>query len=468
MQVSLVVVVALLNVTPDEQWTNTFDPARVGGYVPQGHQRLLVVGVGEAAVAASFLAAGLHLSPPTPHVMSGDTLGTVSELSDQEILQRAGTILFTQLVVVRAVPARGESPRMKVVAYDPEGSEVWTFTATAGDPAPQSPRGAAATRPRPVPRTFSWKRVFDSEAILQVIPYFATVALFTRGSSAAAAGAELERRVSGFFVGIESVSRAERADGSDLELIAPVREKLTRIAVLRTFGREGDVRPPSATLAVYAANGALIEVLYSDDGRPLERVFRAERFYAYDPMSIYGGDVGGELLDQMITIQHTVHFRALDPPAHSFRFLLGRKRREVTMPRFLELVGREDLGEVQRAHEQRKAAHYLMLSASLGLGLGGALFCVLALPGGAYNPMNVAIAVPLGVGGMVGAIYLMFANARFFAPVIDPERMFDLAAQHNERVIRRFVPKPARPRPAASLQLRLGLGPGGIALAGNF
>lgn len=472
----LLLMSVLASAPAHDSWERTFDPTRVAQYLPQGAQRVIVIGVGEAAPIASTLANALHISPTSPHVMSAASLGDVSDLADRSILARAARFPFTQLIVVRKLPASAvRRSEVKVVSYDSAGNESFAFTAVAGEPAPLSPRGPALSKAAP-PRTakFEWRRVLSGAQLLALVPSMATMAIFIRGYDPDGAATALERAINGpfRFIGIESVSKGSAEDGSDAELIAPAIGKVTRIAVVRTVGTPDKHRAPSVTVSFYAENGAPIETLYSTDGKPLERIFFAEGEYAYDPVAIYGNDATEAELDQMLTIEHSVYHRVGGPSAHTFSLQVGRKRLPVSIGRLLRLIEREDLLEVQLANDRRSQTRYALALASIGIGLGGMLLLTVPrdLPDpfgeGASNPLNVALAVPLGIGGLISGLYF-FVTASRYTNVIDVYRMFDMAALHNERVIRGLTPKPRSPRrPVPKVQLSIGLE--GVQLAGVF
>lgn len=472
----LLLVSALASAPAQDSWERTFDPARVAQYLPQGAQRVIVIGVGEAAPIASTLANALHISPASPHVMSAGALGDVSDLADHSILARAARFPFTQLIVVRKLPVRADRrSEVKVASYDSAGNESFAFTAVAGEPAPLSPRGPSLAKVAPRrPTKFQWSRVFSGAQLLALVPAMASMAIFTRGYDPDGAASAIERAINGpfRFIGIESVSKGSGEDGSDAELIASAVGKVTRSAVVRTVGTPDQQRAPSVTVSFYAENGAPIETLYSMDGKPLERIFFAEGEYAYDPVAIYGNDATEAELDQMLTIEHRVYHRVGGPSAHAFSLQVGRKRLPVSIGRLLRLIEREDLLEVQLANDRRRQARYALAMATIGIGVGGMLLLTIPtdLPDpfarGAYNPLNVALAVPLAIGGVFGGLYF-FVTASRYTDVIDVYRMFDMAALHNERVIRGLTPKPRPPRKPLP-RVRLSIGLDGLRLAGVF
>jgi len=120
-------------------WRTAFDPSRVGSYFRSDHFRILVAASGEdvhlAREAGYALSAALRACGNADLVMSDGTLGDLSSLSDQDIVEKSMEYPVDLIAVVRLDPdPPTTAPSVEVMIFDKRMNLIAAIEARDGIP----------------------------------------------------------------------------------------------------------------------------------------------------------------------------------------------------------------------------------------------------------------------------------------------------------------------------------------------
>jgi hypothetical protein len=158
--VSIIVAFALLlGATPAlaTSWEQTFAPERLSSYVSQDSS-LVAVAAGQASRAQrralKALIQGLRSSGRAKLVMDQKSVGRVSGLDDEDIVQRCAKLPVDSIAIMRLFPGgRGSAPTAVVTFYDPQGKVLRALSAQRGIELELSSDSASEATPEPAAET---------------------------------------------------------------------------------------------------------------------------------------------------------------------------------------------------------------------------------------------------------------------------------------------------------------------------
>lgn len=119
------------------EWNQTFEPVAVNSYMTQAGAKFVVIASGESpksGAAAKSLETALR-SGSASMVMDGKSLGDVSALDDEAIIEKAKNLPVDHIAIVRVFEASGDgSDSVVVIVYDKAGETKWALSGTEGQP----------------------------------------------------------------------------------------------------------------------------------------------------------------------------------------------------------------------------------------------------------------------------------------------------------------------------------------------
>jgi hypothetical protein len=133
-----------------EGWTDAFPPSTTSSWVVGEKPRLLIVEAGggaELREAAAALTNALRSGARTSLVMTGESLGDVSKLGDNDIVARAKGLPVEQVIVLRVFSGGDKAPPTAVATfYDKDGKVLSALTTQKGIEVAARPPSSATTR----------------------------------------------------------------------------------------------------------------------------------------------------------------------------------------------------------------------------------------------------------------------------------------------------------------------------------
>lgn len=148
----------------DPDWSQTITPQSVAPHLKGGRARIVVIAATEdlqTGRAGLVLQAALRASGQVEQVLEGDVLGSVEDLDDQAIVQRAAALPADTVAVVRLLAPAEPLPAAAVVnLYTMQGELLTSLSAPLGEPLAPLRNGAGsalgeqapAARARPTAR----------------------------------------------------------------------------------------------------------------------------------------------------------------------------------------------------------------------------------------------------------------------------------------------------------------------------
>ena len=119
-------------------WETAFPASAVKTYVSGSGVKVLVIGAGGDAAdrdaATSAIMDALRASTNVKLVMSGDSLGSVTDLDDATIVAKARSMPVDRILVVRVFPASAGNYSAVVTMYRTDGAVEGAFTAASNEP----------------------------------------------------------------------------------------------------------------------------------------------------------------------------------------------------------------------------------------------------------------------------------------------------------------------------------------------